>query len=87
MFEQAAKIAACCLHDPKHLPIQLAQTDHRFRLALQWPIHAGSSVLEIGCGQGDCTAVLASIVGSSGHVTAIDPADLSYGIALFRSFG
>lgn len=62
-----------------HLSIQMVQTEHRLKLVHAWPIEAGLKVLEIGCGQGDCTAVLASIVGPSGHVTAIDPADLSYG--------
>jgi ubiquinone/menaquinone biosynthesis C-methylase UbiE len=84
MSDQAVKIAACCLHDPKYFSVQIGQTEHRLKLASQWPIHVGSSILEIGCGQGDCTAVLASIVGSTGHVTAIDPADLSYGTVLFR---
>ena len=83
MSGKAASIAAWCLHDPKHLSSQIAQTEHRLQLVSQWPIHTGSRILEIGCGQGDCTAVLASIVGSSGHVTAIDPADLSYGILSF----
>jgi hypothetical protein len=36
-------------------------------------------MLEIGCGQGDCTTVLASLVGDSGHIDAIDPAPLDYG--------
>jgi predicted methyltransferase len=79
MSDQIAYIAACCLHDPNHLPIQVAQTEHRLKLAIDWPIETDSRVLEIGCGQGDFTAVLASIVGPSGHITAIDPADLSYG--------
>jgi Methyltransferase domain len=35
--------------------------------------------LEIGCGQGDCTEVLAEAVGPTGHVDAIDPAPLDYG--------
>ncbi|CAF4199286.1 unnamed protein product, partial [Adineta steineri] len=79
MSEQAVRIASCCLHDPKHFFIQIAQTEHRLKLAQIWSIQPGSNVLEIGCGQGDCTAVLASLVGSSGHVTGIDPGDLSYG--------
>ncbi len=32
MSDQAAKIAACCLHDPKNLAIQIAQTEHRLKL-------------------------------------------------------
>ena len=79
MSQEAEQIAACCLHEPQHFSVVLGQTEHRLQLIRQWPIQTGSKVLEIGCGQGDCTVVLASIVGSTGHVTAIDPADLSYG--------
>lgn len=39
----------------------------------------GAKVLELGCGQGDSTAVLAAIVGSAGHVTGVDPGSLDYG--------
>jgi ubiquinone/menaquinone biosynthesis C-methylase UbiE len=52
--------------------------DHRIDL-FQREIEQGASVLEVGCGQGDCTVVLANIVGDSGHVTAIDPGSLDYG--------
>jgi len=79
MSDQTAYIASCCLHDPKHLSIQLAHTKYRLKLTVGWPIQPGSRVLEIGCGQGDCTAVLVSIVSPSGHITAVDPAVLSYG--------
>ncbi|KAF2464520.1 uncharacterized protein BDR25DRAFT_307210 [Lindgomyces ingoldianus] len=36
-------------------------------------------ILEIGCGQGDCTALLAHLIGPTGHIDAIDPAPLDYG--------
>jgi len=39
----------------------------------------GSKVLELGCGQGDCTTVLATTVGGEGSVVAVDPAELDYG--------
>ena len=39
----------------------------------------GNRVLEIGCGQGLCTKVLAKAVGPNGHVDAVDPASLDYG--------
>ncbi|KAF2099533.1 hypothetical protein NA57DRAFT_75033 [Rhizodiscina lignyota] len=42
-------------------------------------IQQGSRVLELGCGQDSCTAVLAAVVGSSGHVDAVDPAPGNYG--------
>lgn len=59
--------------------IQTVQTQHRIHLAEYWGIHAGESVLEIGCGQGDMTAVLAYFVGDKGKVHAIDIAGPDYG--------
>lgn len=61
--------------------ITLHQTQHRVGLTQFWNILPNEKVLEIGCGQGDCTIVLASAVGDGGHVTAIDPAPLDYGNA------
>ncbi|MFF9347080.1 class I SAM-dependent methyltransferase [Streptomyces sp. NPDC014734] len=67
--------------------VQLAQTRHRVALASGWDIRAGASVLEIGCGQGDMTAVLAEAVGPRGRVVAVDIADPLYGapVTLGRS--
>ncbi|MFC8694613.1 class I SAM-dependent methyltransferase [Streptomyces parvus] len=59
--------------------VQLSQTRHRAALVASWDIAPGSTVLELGCGQGDMTAVLAEAVGSTGHVVAIDVAEPSYG--------
>lgn len=75
----AEYIARLCLHDPDHFSIQHAQTLHRLVLLQHWNIPSGSKLLELGCGQGDCTTVLASAVGDQGHVVAVDPADLNYG--------
>jgi len=75
----AAYIARLSLHDPRNFSIQHAQTLHRIRLLQQWNISYGSRVLELGCGQGDCTTVLACAVGEQGSVVAVDPADLGYG--------
>lgn len=36
-------------------------------------------ILELGCGQGDMTTVLADAVGPTGHITATDPAGENYG--------
>jgi SAM-dependent methyltransferase len=58
---------------------QLAQTRYRMALADGWGIRPGASVLEIGCGQGDMTAVLADAVGEHGRVVGIDNAEPSYG--------
>ncbi|KAK0471506.1 S-adenosyl-L-methionine-dependent methyltransferase [Armillaria novae-zelandiae] len=52
---------------------------HRFAILSKLDIPKGSKVLELGCGQGDCTAVLAELVGPNGRVTAVDPGSLDYG--------
>jgi SAM-dependent methyltransferase len=59
--------------------IQRLQTEHRMKLAEFWGIKEGSKVLEIGCGQGDTTAVLAYLVGEKGFVQGIDIATPEYG--------
>ncbi|CAD0098165.1 unnamed protein product [Aureobasidium mustum] len=75
----AESIARLSLHDPNDFRIQHAQTLHRLELLQHWNILPGARLLELGCGQGDCTTVLASAVGEQGHVVAVDPADLDYG--------
>lgn len=65
--------------------VQKVQLQHRFRLAQAFEITEGMRVLEIGCGQGDMTVVLADLVGTNGHVTAIDIADGDYGAPLTLS--
>jgi SAM-dependent methyltransferase len=59
--------------------IQKVQTEHRIKLAEFWDIKEGSKVLEIGCGQGDTTAVLAYLVGEEGLVQGVDIASPNYG--------
>ena len=59
--------------------IQKVQTEHRLKLVEFWNIKAASKVLEIGCGQGDTTAVLAHTVGDTGFVHGIDIASPDYG--------
>lgn len=59
--------------------IQRKQTTHRINLVKAFDIQEGTTVIEIGCGQGDTTAVLAAIVGGSGFVYAIDSAEPQYG--------
>lgn len=56
-----------------------AQAALRQALSGPWQISPGEQVLELGCGQGDTTAVLADLVGINGKVIAIDPAPGSYG--------
>ncbi|PSN60137.1 SAM-dependent methyltransferase [Corynespora cassiicola Philippines] len=75
----AKSIARMSLHDPSHFGIQHSQTRHRLALVQHWKIPSGSEVLEIGCGQGDCTTVLAHAVGEQGSVVAVDPAGPNYG--------
>ncbi|KAJ6116096.1 hypothetical protein N7523_006513 [Penicillium sp. IBT 18751x] len=75
----AAFIAHASLHDPTHFSIQHSQTLHRLVLLQHWNIPTDSKVLELGCGQGDCTTVLAYAVGEQGRVVAVDPAELNYG--------
>lgn len=76
--EQAARRIAgqMAAHSPD---VQIAQTLFRMRLVEAWQIPPGARVLEIGCGQGDMTAVLADAVGNGGHVTAVDKAAPNYG--------
>ena len=88
----AALIASRGLtHHPSVIPQRIIQTRHRIRLLNSWSaIGPGSRVLEIGCGQGLCTAVLAHAVGASsddscesladGHVDALDPASPDDGV-------
>lgn len=75
----AGSLAELSLHDPKHFEVQHSQTVHRLVLLKLWNISTGSKVLELGCGQGDCTTALADAVGDQGKVVAVDPADLDYG--------
>jgi predicted methyltransferase len=82
----ATSIASLCLHDPTRFGIQYSQTLHRLALLQQWNVRIGSKVLEIGCGQGDCTTALASAVGDQGKVVAVDPADLDYGASWYMIF-
>lgn len=58
---------------------QAAQTRFRAAIVAAWSIPSGARVLEIGCGQGDMTAVLAETVGPHGRVVAVDPAPPDYG--------
>lgn len=61
------------------LVIQQRQTAHRMRLVEKFDIRLGDKVLEVGCGQGDTTVVLADAIGENGHVHAVDIAEKGYG--------
>ena len=56
--------------------VQLRQTRFRQALAAAWGVREGDRLLEIGCGQGDTTAVLAA---TGATVIALDPAPPGYG--------
>jgi SAM-dependent methyltransferase len=63
---------------------QRPQTLHRINIVKAWGTDlAGKSVLEVGCGQGDASVVLATAVGD-GLVTAWDPASPDYGGSIQR---
>lgn len=79
LIATAPSIAAAMAAADVSPDIQLTQTRYRAALVSSWGIPAGASVLEVGCGQGDMTAVLAEAVGPQGRVVAVDIADPSYG--------
>lgn len=90
LSSEAEAFARSNLHTaPRHFDFNFSsqpQTEHCFKLIEAWDIQPGEHVLEIGCGQGDCTAVLASVVGDAGHVTAVDPGSPDYGMATLTQF-
>ena len=57
------------------------KTQLRYRMELVdfWAPGLGDRVLEIGCGQGDTTVVLAEAVGSKGRVVGVDMGPPDYG--------
>ncbi|KAF2636929.1 hypothetical protein P280DRAFT_472792 [Massarina eburnea CBS 473.64] len=76
---------AAALVDPNQLPsiaeeynLRPAQTAHRINVLRSSGIQNGDRILEIGCGQGDCTSALAMIFPES-QIDAIDPGALDYG--------
>ena len=75
-LSDASTIASYSISPPSHPQIQTSQTAHRIRLLTSWnttqTIKPGSNVIELGCGQGDMTTVLASAVGPNGTVIALD---------------
>ncbi|MFD8980369.1 class I SAM-dependent methyltransferase [Streptomyces sp. NPDC059564] len=79
LMAKAPSIAAAMAAAEVSPDVQLAQTRYRAALVSSWGIPIGASVLEVGCGQGDMTAVLAEAVGPQGRVVAVDIADPSYG--------
>jgi tRNA A58 N-methylase Trm61 len=76
----AENLAKLLLVAENGLKSQVAQIAHRQNIiAACGGISPGMKVLELGCGQGDCTVALASAVGENGSVDAVDPAPPDYG--------
>lgn len=73
------RIAAAMAASSVSPQAQRTQTQYRLSLVDSWNIQPGQSVLEIGCGQGDMTAVLADAVGEHGSVLGVDTATADYG--------
>ena len=74
-------LAESYLHNPSHRNGKvIPQFQHRLSLASKWDIAPGSHILELGCGQGETTLVLAHLVGPTGSVVGVDPAQLDYGL-------
>ena len=78
-MDEAEEIAGLMALSAACPDIQVIQTRFRLQLVRGWQIPEGANVLEVGCGQGDMTAVLAHAVGPSGRVTALDAARPDYG--------
>ena len=79
MNQIAQRIAERMATYPISPEIQVRQTAYRVKLADFWGIQAVQQVLEIGCGQGDTTAVLLDRVGPVGRVFAVDTGEPDYG--------
>ena len=73
MEQQLKEIASNVSHTTE------TQLRHRMALVEFWAPKPGDRVLEVGCGQGDCTVVLAYAVGGQGQVVAADVAPPTYG--------
>lgn len=57
-----------------------SQFVHRLNICKAWGIDKGCChFLDIGCGQGECSLVLAEALGPKGHVTGADTAPPDYG--------
>ena len=69
--------------------VQIAQTTHRTKIVEAWggrDMFEGKKVVELGCGQGDASVVLAAAISGGdgkGHVVAWDPASPEYGPSTF----
>ncbi|EHK22051.1 uncharacterized protein TRIVIDRAFT_151270 [Trichoderma virens Gv29-8] len=83
----ARTIAAYSVHSLECLESEITKVEHRLDLINYWKIEPGSRVLEIGCGAGTCTSVLAVAVGPDGHVDGVDPGSPDYGAPITLAQG
>ena len=58
---------------------KVLQLQHRMTLVNMWSPGIGDYIIEIGCGQGETTVALATAVGASGRVLAVDNGPAEYG--------
>ena len=58
---------------------KILQLNHRMSLIESWAPRLEDHIVEIGCGQGETTVVLAAAVGPSGRVLAVDNSAEGYG--------
>lgn len=72
-------VLACFLHADSQRTNVASRFAHRLDICDAWSIPPGSRLLDIGCGQGESTLVLAAAVGPAGGVTGVDDAPPDYG--------
>lgn len=58
---------------------KVLQLQHRTTPVNMWRPGIGAHIIEVGCGQGETTIVLAAAVGASGRVLAVDNGPAEYG--------
>ncbi|KAF2877347.1 S-adenosyl-L-methionine-dependent methyltransferase [Massariosphaeria phaeospora] len=58
--------------------LEPSQAKHRIDVLKNFAISNGDKILELGCGQGECTTILAAQFPES-RIDAVDPAPLDYG--------
>ncbi|KAH8719080.1 Methyltransferase ustM [Beauveria bassiana] len=79
-YSSMEALLPCYLHRPKDRErVVVPQFEHRLNLCRAWKIPTGARILDIGCGQGESTLILADAVGPDGHVTGVDTAPADYG--------
>ena len=72
-------VLACYLHAEGQRANVASRFAHRLDICDAWSIPRAARLLDIGCGQGESTLVLAAAVGPAGCVTGVDNAPPDYG--------